>query len=256
MVGSSKFGVALWLALTVGALGCSGGGGAASGSAAASAKPSSTPSGTASAAKVDSAKPADSGTPAGEEAAVDPKKLFDDKEEGDANGLIGVDLSAAGNIKAPKLGGASEAPPPPPQGAQLTWIDAGPLQIPNPGWKQEDGKGFTALSSPDNKGGIFFTVFDDPKDGFKKVDEIVANLKLKEMKWSKPKEVKIGPNNLPAYFGKGTGKSAKGEPGKIFYALVKTGGQKNLLCLGGADADGGDASLETALKIVSNIKKK
>ena len=114
----------------------------------------------------------------------------------------------------------------------------------------------TVLLSPDKKAGIVFAPFTTPQDGTTKVDKIVAFLKMKNPKWKKAKQVTIGPDKVPALFGTGKATSADGTPAKLYFSLIKTGGQQNLLAIGIADADAPEQTLKTGLNIVGSIKKK
>jgi len=244
-------------ALALGACGDKGGGSGSSsassnpsGSSKAQAGSSSSPS-TSGSAKA-SAPPAGSGSPKTADTGKAEADPFKD-DSGPEEGVLSVDLSAAKD-DAPPLGGTAPAPPPPPQGAKLDWLTAGPLSIPNPGWKLNKKGELGFLESPDKKAGLIFTGFKEPKEGLKKVDDICAAMQLKNMKWKKPVPVTLGPDKVPAMFGKGKGQGKDGKGAHLFYMLIKNTPQ-NLLAIGGADDDGGEPSLKVALNIMGNIKK-
>lgn len=226
--------------------GDTGGSATATSSAKPEAKADATTSGTAKVATAGSTKPADGGTADGPLGGDD---------DGPEEGLIPVGSLAEAKNDAPALGGtAPPTPPPPPKGADIEWLTAGPLSIPNPGWTLEKHGHLGVLMSPDKKGGLLFTGFTDPKDGLQKVDDITAALHLKDMKWHKPKAVTLGPDKVPALFGTGKAKDKDGKGNHLFYLLVKNT-PENLLAIGGADDDGGEGALKTALRIMDNIKK-
>lgn len=245
---------ALVLAIAAAACGDKGKG---EGSASASATTKATTTTTASAATTEkaatsssaatTAKAADSAKP------VDP--FADGDNSGEESGVLSVDLSAAKDDAPPLGGGAAPAPPPPPKGGKLEWLGAGSLAVPNPGWKASSKDGMGLLLPPDNKAFLMFTSFKAQQEGLKKVDAFTAQMKLKEMKWKKPKPVTIGPNKVPGLFGRGHGKLQDGKGAKMFYVLIKNS-PENLLAMGGADDDGGESSLKVALNIIDNIKKK
>jgi len=187
----------------------------------------------------------------GDKKQIKPEDLAKEEASGDKN-VLSVDLSKADN-DAPTLGGGDE--PPAPKEGKLEWLEAGGLMIPNPGWKHSTAADLGILESPDQKGGVVFTGFKSPEDGLKKVDEITAKLQLKNVKWSKPEEVLVGPDKLPGYAGGGKGEDEKGKPNKLFYALVKTGEADNLLAVGGADDDA-EEDWKVVLDVIDSIKKK
>ena len=189
------------------------------------------------------------------EAEVDAKKLLEE-DDGEASGVLDVKLPDDDKRDAPSLSGGSAPPAAATPGAQLEWLNAGPLVVPNPGWKRIDDPPATVLLSPDKKAGIVFAPFTTPQDGTTKVDKIVAFLKMKNPKWKKAKQVTIGPDKVPALFGSGRAVSADGTPAKLYFSLIKTGGQQNLLAIGIADHDAPEATLKTGLDIIGNIKKK
>jgi hypothetical protein len=193
---------------------------------------------------------ADAGGDAPKEASID--EIAGGKDE-DASGVLAPDLEALqspGAAKAPSLGAKTE--PPPPKEGKLEWLPAGPLLVPNPGWtltKLPDG---ALLEPPDKKHvAVLFKAFTTKEDGAKKVDDVVAKLKLKDIKWKKPKLVRLGKDNIPALVGFG-----KNAEVKLFYAMVGTGGKENLLAIGGGEEKAGKEALETTINIVLNIKKK
>lgn len=248
----------------VGAVAC-GDGGKGSGSASAKADTSAkaSTSGTASAKQA-----AASGTPSAAPVADASAKPAGDKKEvnvddllksndPDASGVLNVDLSKV-DEDAPALGGEEAEPPKPAdESKQLEWLDAGKLEVPNPGWKFEKDDGMAFLLSPDEKGAVFFTTFDTQENGLKKVDAVVAALKLKNAKFNKPSAVKIGPkDDIPALVGGATAESKDGKPGRLFYALIKTGEPLNLLAIGGAPDEGGKEAFDTAINIIANIRRK
>ncbi len=188
------------------------------------------------------------------EAEIDPKKLLEE-DDGEASGVLDVKLPDDDKRDAPSLSGGS-GPAAATPGAQVEWLNAGPLVVPNPGWKRIDDPPATVLLSPDKKAGIVFAPFTTPQDGTTKVDKIVAFLKMKNPKWKKAKQVTIGPDKVPALFGTGKATSADGTPAKLYFSLIKTGGQQNLLAIGIADADAPEQTLKTGLNIVGSIKKK
>ncbi|MFO0553829.1 MAG: hypothetical protein U0271_35925 [Polyangiaceae bacterium] len=185
-------------------------------------------------------------------AEIDPADILKD-DGGPEEGILNVDLSAVKD-DAPALGGeaAVKAPPAAPAGAKLEWLSAGPLMIPNPGWKLQKKDDIGLLMSPDQKALLLFTGFKTPQDGLKRVDDIVGHAKFKDVKWKKPTPVTLGPNKVPGLFGKGHATSA-GKGVKLFYVLIKNQ-PENLLVIGGAD-DGGEDSLKVGLAIIDNIKK-
>lgn len=260
-------GVGLALLVSLGLFGCgSDAGTASSGSASAkstgssktttsaSAKASAKASSATTASAAASAAPATSGS--ADAGGGDKKVAVEDLAKGDASGdkaLLNVDLSKVPS-DAPALGGGEE-PPAPKGDAKLEWLPAPGIEIPNPGWKKSEKGELHVLDSPDDKGGVVFTHFGTPEEGLKKVDELTAQLHLKDVKWAKPTEVLVGPDKLPGYVGGGKAADDKGKPVKIFYALVKTGEPQNVLALGGADDDA-EETWKTALDIIDSIRKK
>jgi hypothetical protein len=190
----------------------------------------------------------------GKEAEVDAKKLLEE-DDGEGSGVLDVKLPDDDKRDAPSLSGGS-APAAATPGAQLVWMNAGPLLIPNPGWQRVDDGPATLLVAPDKKAGIVFAPFTTPQDGTTKVDKVVALLKMKNPKWKKAKQVTIGPDKVPALFGSGKAVGKDGTPAKLYFALIKTGGPQNLLAIGIADHDAPEPTLKMGLDIVGSIKKK
>lgn len=230
--------------LSIAALGCQTKDGAnaeasASATSAASAKISAQPTG--------SATPATSASTGG---AVSAESILND-EGGEGSGVL--DVHIPNDTKdAPMLGGGG-APMVPSGRPALTWIPAGPLAVPNPGWQLDDRE--NALIAPDKKAAIVFQPYTTPADSEKKVDALVKFLRLTNPIWKKPKVVHIGPDKLTGVFGAGRATSAKGKTAKLFYAAVQTGGPVNLLAVGLANEDTPADELETALQIVGSIKR-
>ncbi len=183
---------------------------------------------------------------------VDAKKLLEE-DSGEASAVLDVKLPDDDKKDAPSLGGGTMATQP---AAGLTWLPAGPLVVPNPGWQRIDDPPATVLLSPDKKAGIVFTSFTTPQDGTTKVDNVVKFLKLRNAKWKKPKQVTLGPDKVPALFGSGSAIDKDGKPLKLFFSLIRTGGPQNLLAIGLADQDSPDNTLKTGLNIVGSIKRK
>lgn len=247
----------MWLGCFVGmsvaAVGCGAKDGEkseASASAAASSPPPVEKSASAATAAKSAETTADAAPPAG---SVNPKVLLED-EKGESSSII--DVRIPDDTKdAPLLGGGGGAITAPAR-TPVTWLSAGPLVIPNPGWtKNEDDKAM-ALMAPDKLAAIVFQPYTTTEDGTGKVDALVRFLKLKDAKWKKPQSVRIGPDKLPALFGSGRATNAKGKTAKLFYAAVKSGGQLNLLAIGLANEDTPADELELGLRIVDSIKRK
>lgn len=188
------------------------------------------------------------------EAELDAKKLLEE-DDGESSGVLDVKLPDDDKRDAPSLGGGSSAPVAAP-GAQVRWLSAGPLAVPNPGWQEIQDPPATVLLSPDKKAGLVFAPFTTPQDGTTKVDRIVAFLKMKNPKWKKAKQVTLGPDKVPALFGTGKATAKDGTPAKLFFALVKSGGPQNLLAIGIADHDAPEPTLKLGLDIVGSIKKR
>jgi hypothetical protein len=183
---------------------------------------------------------------------VDAKKLLEE-DTGDGSAVLDVKLPDDDKKDAPSLGGGTMAAQP---AASLTWISAGPLAVPNPGWKRIDDGPATVLLSPDKKAGIVFAYFTTPQDGTQKVNNVVKFFKLRDAKWKKSKQVTIGPDKISAFFGSGSAIDKDGKPTKLFFSLMKTGAPQNLLAIGLADSDTPEATLKTGYNIVGSIKRK
>jgi hypothetical protein len=184
---------------------------------------------------------------------VDAKKLLEDADAGDGSAVLDVKLPDDDKKDAPSLGGGTMAAQP---AASLTWISAGPLAVPNPGWQRIDDGPATVLLSPDKKAGIVFAYFTTPQDGTQKVNNVVKFFKLRDAKWKKSKQVTIGPDKISAFFGSGSAIDKDGKPTKLFFSLMKTGAPQNLLAIGLADSDTPEATLKTGYNIVGSIKRK
>lgn len=222
----------------------------------ASAKPSTTSAsaGTGSAATSAAAAPSGSAD-AGKADAVDVSDILNDKSEDNA-GVLSVDLSQV-KEDAPPLGGAAPAPPPAQTGKELEWVPVGPLMFVQPGgWqKKKINNDIGLFVSGDNKAGIAFSHFDTPANGEQRVNAMTQTFGFKEVKWSKSKQVKVGlDSKFPAIVRGGTGKDAKGKPMKLFFALIKTGQQMNIVALGGADTDAPEETMKLPLMIVATPK--
>ncbi len=183
---------------------------------------------------------------------VDAKKILEE-DAGEGSAVLDVKLPDDDKKDAPSLGGGTMAAQP---SSSLTWISAGPLAVPNPGWQRIDDGPATVLLSPDKKAGIVFAYFTTPQDGGTKVDNVVKYFKLRNAKWKKPKQVTVGPNKVPALFGSGSAIDKDGKPTKLFFSLMKTGAPQNLLAIGLADSDTPEATLKTGYNIVGSIKRK
>jgi hypothetical protein len=184
---------------------------------------------------------------------VDAKKLLEDSDGSDGSAVLDVKLPDDDKKDAPSLGGGTMAAQP---ASSLTWISAGPLAVPNPGWKRIDDGPATVLLSPDKKAGIVFAYFTTPQDGTQKVNNVVKFFKLRDAKWKKSKQVTIGPDKISAFFGSGSAIDKDGKPTKLFFSLMKTGASQNLLAIGLADSDTPEATLKTGFNIVGSIKRK
>lgn len=171
-------------------------------------------------------------------------------DEGGGSDVLDIKLPDE-NKQAPSLSGGTVA-----SAAQVQWLSAGPLEVPNPGWKQINDPPATVLVAPDEKAAIVFAPFTSPQDGATKVDNVVKFLKLKQPRWNKAKQVSIGPNKVPALFGTGGATAPDGKPAKLFFALIRTGGPQNLLAIGLADADSPEATRRTGKNIIGSIRRK
>lgn len=183
---------------------------------------------------------------------VDAKKILEE-DTGDGSAVLDVKLPDDDKKDAPSLSGGTMAAQP---SAGLTWISAGPLSVPNPGWQRIDDGPATVLLSPDKKAGIVFTYFTTPQDGTAKVNNVVKFFKLRDAKWKKAKQVTIGPDKVSSFFGSGSAIDKDGKPTKLFFSLMKTGAPQNLLAIGLADSDAPEATLKTGYNIVTSIKRK
>lgn len=186
-------------------------------------------------------------------ASVDPKILLDD-DRGESSGLIDVQIPDDAK-DAPMLGGGGAAITPPSR-TPITWLDAGPLVIPNPGWSKDEDDKAMALMAPDKHAAIVFQPYTTDEDAKGKVDKVVTVLKLRNPTWKKPTMVRIGPDKLPAVFGIGRATNAQGKTAKLFFAAVKSGGRVNLLAIGLANQDTPVEDLDLSLRIVDSIKRK
>lgn len=183
---------------------------------------------------------------------VDAKKILEE-DGGEGSAVLDVKLPEDEKKDAPSLGGGTMAAQP---SSSLTWIAAGPLAVPNPGWQRIDDGPATVLLSPDKKAGIVFAYFTTPQDGTAKVNNVVKFFKLRDAKWKKSKQVTIGPDKVPAFFGSGSAIDKDGKPTKLFFSLMKTGAPQNLLAIGLADSDTPEATLKTGFNIVGSIKRR
>lgn len=183
---------------------------------------------------------------------VDAKALLED-QGGESSDVLEVKLPD--DVKdAPSLGGAA-VPVAAPSGPALTWMSAGPLAVPNPGWTRVDDGPVTVLLSPDKKAAIVFAPFTTTQDGTAKVDRLVQKLKLAHTSWKKAKPVTLGSDKIPALLGSGRATGPDGKPVKLYFALVKSGAAQNLLAIGVADGDAPATTIDTGLRIVSSIKR-
>jgi hypothetical protein len=222
--------------------------GDASASATVSAKPDTTAtsaSGGSTATPSGSAVAADK--PAGE---VKVEDVFKDEDPADNKGVIEVDISKVPD-EAPALGGIAAAP------AKAEWLPVANLLVMNPGWEKKKSGDMGLLYSADLHAGVAFSGYEAKSNGGAKVDEMVKQLGFTDIHWQKKAHpFKLGEDkSVPAmlYFGKG--KSSKGDPLKLFFALMKTGKPVNVVALGGARQESSAEAFKITLGIVALARR-
>lgn len=252
------------------ALACGGDKGATSSSASASAAASSsesTPSASgesgaasapASAPSAVAPKPADpvaSGQPAVAQAPgeVDVDQLFKEEPDGSTD-LLEVDPNKVSE-RAPKLTGLKIAQP---AKDKAEWLPLVNLEILNPGWAKQKNGDVGVLYSDKLHTGVAFATYEAKANGGQRVDQLTKALGWTQIRWvKKPTALRLGEDSsVPATLFFGRAKSAKGDPIKVFFALMKTGKPVNVVAVGGARESSPPEAFKTALGIVALVKRK
>src|SRR5690606_3765700 len=121
-------------------------------------------------------------------------------DSSDSSGVLSkTSLESIDTSKAPRLGRKTAESEPGLKDAEWLPLPGGSLQIPNPaGWlkKKEDNIGL--IGSPDKKAFILFTTYQIKDELTKTLDKIGTLLKVKNVDWKKPHEVKLGQDSIPA----------------------------------------------------------
>lgn len=188
---------------------------------------------------------------AGEPAEVNVDQLFKD-EPTDSSGLV-VEPDKVQD-RAPGLTGLNISQQ---TKDKAEWLPLANLQIFNPGWaKRKEGEVGIVYSEPLHAG-VAFAPFDAKANGGQRVDQLTKALGWTNIQWvKKPKALRLGEDkSVPATMFFGRAKSAKGDPLKVFFAILKTGKPVNVVAVGGARAASPPEAINTALGIVALVKK-
>jgi hypothetical protein len=200
---------------------------------------------------------------------VDIKDLLKDDSSGEKAGMLKIQLPKDDDDKVPVIGGddsAANAPSdnkadnesgPPQRASNVEWFPVGVVAVPNPGWKKTDKGNVEILAAADDKMALVFIPFATEDEAQDKTKKFFDGAQATDITWSqKPREVKIGPDHLPAYLGTGHALiGAAKTKMKLLFAEVNTNQPQNLLILGLADEDCPSAELDMGENIVTSIKR-
>lgn len=185
-------------------------------------------------------------------ADVNVNQLFTD-EPGEGSELLDVDPTKVQD-RAPGLTGLNISQQ---TKDKAEWLPLANLQIFNPGWaKQKEGDVGVLYSEPLHAG-VAFATFQAKANGGQRVDQLTKSLGWTNIQWvKKPKALRLGEDkSVPATMFFGKAKSKKGDPLKVFFAILKTGKPVNVVAVGGARASSPPEAINTALGIVALVKR-
>lgn len=191
---------------------------------------------------------------AGGDGQISLTDLFD-KEDANAAGIGGLKFDPVDSTKAPVLGAGSITTTP----VADDWLllPGNALQIPNPkSWKREKPAGDVGyLVSPDNKAFILFTTFKTQDEMVKKADAVGKHAKISSVEWKQPKQVKLGPDALPAFAMGGIATMASGKA-RVVMLAVDSGAPDKTLAIGLRDLDTPEATAKLGEAVLLSMRKK
>lgn len=197
------------------------------------------------------ARPTTAAPPAGQISLTD---LFD-KEDANAAGIGGLKFDPVDTSKAPVLGDGTV--PSAPVSDDWLLLPGNVLQIPNPkSWKREKPAADTGyLVSPDNKAFILFTTFKTQDEMVKKAEAVGKHAKISSVEWKQPKQVKLGPDALPAFAMGGVATMASGKA-RVVMLAVDSGVPDKTLAIGLRDLDTPEATAKLGEAVLLSMRKK
>ena len=181
--------------------------------------------------------------------------------------LAFVLLSALGLAACGRAEGSSDKPSPSASTAVVTPAVATPdvyvtipgtqIEIAAPGdWvrKSKPG-GWSVMIAPDKKAAFAFVTFAKGQDPTPRIGEIAVAVEASGIGWESPRKVQLGPDDMPATLAKGSCQYASG-PGRIVYALVDPGGDKQLLAVYVANDTATAEARKDAAQAFKSLRKK
>ena len=181
--------------------------------------------------------------------------------------LVFVVLSTLGLAACGRAEGSSQKPSPSASAPAATPAVATPdvyvtipgtqIEIAAPGdWlrKSKPG-GWSVMIAPDKKAAFAFVTFAKGQDPTPRIGEIAVAVDAAGIGWESPKKVPLGPDDMPATLAKGSCQYASG-PGRIVYALIDPGADKQLLAVYVANDTASTEARKDAAQAFKSLRKK
>jgi len=164
---------------------------------------------------------------------------------------------AEGSSAPPSSAAAPIAPAPTPQADTYVAIPGADVEIAAPGdWpRKSKAGGWSVLVAPDKKAAFAFTTFARGEDPTARIGQIAVAVEASGISWEAPRKTSLGPDGLPATIAKGACQYASGS-GRIAYALVDAGTDKQLLAVYVANDTAPAAVRKDAAEAFKSLRKK
>ncbi len=192
----------------------------------------------------------------------------DDEEEIDIDALLAAKESASGVLSQNDLDGIDDSPAPALgkhvaeqaedlKEAQWLTLPGSQLEIPQPPeWKKFKKDNVGVLVSPDEKVAIVFTPVTDQAEVAKALEDIGKLAKITTATWKDPKQVKLGPDGLPALVRAADVEIEGGKKGGVIFAVVDTGTKEKILAIGLGEKDATPEAQQQGQHVLLSIRRK